>query len=249
MSMNKVCNVEDWKKLKIDEEPKRRKTWEVQMALDALKPVSKSGCEILGVGAGYESTIFHLCNTGARVWATDIYVDANQWSNFAPISMLTDPSSCSPFPFDETKLITQHMDMRHLRCPDNYFDGVFSSGSIEHVGDLADVANAAKEIGRVLKPGGTASISTEFKLSGDGYGWDGVVVFDEEMLNEHIIKPSGLKLTSKLDLKISKATLDTAYPLSDFVNAYNRGIQITHDDVVLSHDGILFTSIHLVLTK
>ena len=41
-----------------------------------------------------------------------------------------------------------------LRYPDDTFDGIFSSGSIEHFGDLQDVANAAYEMGRVLKPGG-----------------------------------------------------------------------------------------------
>lgn len=32
MNLNRVCNYEDWELLGLDEQPKRRKTWEVEMA-------------------------------------------------------------------------------------------------------------------------------------------------------------------------------------------------------------------------
>ncbi len=60
----------------------------------------------------------------------------------------------------------QHIDGRWLRFPDETFDGIYSSGSIEHFGGLDFVANAAFEMGRVLKPGGVLTLSTEFKIAG-----------------------------------------------------------------------------------
>lgn len=63
------------------------------------------------------------------------------------------------------------------------YDGVFSSGSIEHFDSL--VASAAYEIGRVLKPSGIAVIATAFKVAGlrgvDGWG-PFVILFSPEKL-------------------------------------------------------------------
>ena len=53
------------------------------------------------------------------------------------------------------------MDGRRLTFPDASFDAVFTVSSIEHFGAPGDVARAAAEIGRVLRPGGHALIITE----------------------------------------------------------------------------------------
>ncbi len=57
-------------------------------------------------------------------------------------------------------------DMRQLSFEDNFFDGIWSSGSIYHV-TKSDVKNVINEFGRTLKPEGVVAIS--FKL-GQGEG-------------------------------------------------------------------------------
>ena len=54
-----------------------------------------------------------------------------------------------------------YADARELPFPDGAFDVVFSLSSIEHFGGPRDVARAAREMGRVLKPGGHAFVVTE----------------------------------------------------------------------------------------
>jgi SAM-dependent methyltransferase len=247
MKHNKVCNLEDWDELGIKRLPRRRKDWEVAMALEALGAVE--GQDILGVGAGADRAVFELCNRGARVWATDLYASPGEWGLFAPREMLTNPAACAPMAFDDRRLVVQHMDARRLRFPDASFDGLFSLGSIEHFGALADIAQASREIGRVLKPGGIAAIATEYRLSGDGDGWPGVVLFSPATLDEAIVQPSGLRRLDKPDWSISEATLATAYPLAEFVQSYEAGREMRRDDVVLEHVGYTFTSVMVVLKK
>jgi SAM-dependent methyltransferase len=57
------------------------------------------------------------------------------------------------------------MDGRALDFPDESFDAVFTVSSIEHFGAPEQIARAASEIGRVLKPGGHAIIVTECLVS------------------------------------------------------------------------------------
>ena len=147
--------------------------------------------------------------------------------------------------FNRKRIVVQHMDGRRLNYPDNSFDGIFSSGSIEHFGGWSDIATAAREIGRVLKPGGIASISTEFKLSGEGEGWNGIRLFTPDLLQQHIIKPSGLTLVDIPDWSVDEATLATAWDLRDIVF---HGKKPPVEGVLREH-GFLFTSVHLALRK
>lgn len=226
---------------------KRRKSWEIQMALDTLEhfgaviPVA----EILGVGAGREDTIFHLSNKVRRVFATDLYLDPGAWTLHHKPDLLM--GKYPDIPHNPQRIIFQHMDGRCIQHPSESFEGVFSSGSIEHFGAWDDIAQAAREIGRVLKPGGIASISTEFKISGDGDGWPGVKLFTPETLQRYIIEPSGLSLVDEptWDQPLGDETLATAWSLEAIV-ARN---EIPPQEVVLSHDGYLFTSVHLALVK
>src|SRR5207248_5207432 len=77
-------------------------------------------------------------------------------------SMLADPAGHAPaYPWREEALEVHDMDDRRLTFPDASFDAVFTVSSIEHFGTPRDIAQAAAEIGRVLKPGGHALIITE----------------------------------------------------------------------------------------
>jgi hypothetical protein len=191
-----------------------------------------------------------------EVVATDIYAHAEQWADVAPASFLANPSTFAPVPYDTRRLVPLHMDGRVLEFPDNSFDGVFSSGSIEHFGSTEAVSNAAYEIGRVLKVGGVATIATEFKLGGPpGEGWDpNVILFTPETLQKFIVEASGLEPVDQPDFHLSEATLSVRRDLLSFLEGTrdlsDPAVKIAHyPNLVLLHEGYLFCSVHLALRK
>ena len=238
---NKVLDPADFQEWGIT----KRKQWEVQMAFNCLHDhkVLKPSAEILGVGAGQESTIFMLSNEVRRVFATDLYLTPGMWSQHAPLDMMIDPSKCAKnIPHNPRRIVPQHADMLDLPYEDDTFDGAFSSGSIEHVGSYEKVAQAIQEIARVVKPGGVISLSTEWKLSGLGSGWDpNVLLFDPETLLQYIVEPSGCEYEGIS----SPAILDVEpYPFIEIVQGRRPEVEM-----VLEHEGYVFTSVHIVLIK
>jgi ubiquinone/menaquinone biosynthesis C-methylase UbiE len=120
-----------------------RKQWEVAMAFRSLRDHGALGpdAEVLGVGAGIEPTVFFLTGHVGRVFATDLYLEAGDWDRSAKAGMLAEPRQFwPPATLDLQRLVVQHMNALDLRYDDNSFDGVFSSSSIEHFGDLDDVS-------------------------------------------------------------------------------------------------------------
>lgn len=245
-----------------------RKDWEVAMAVRALERFGalRPDATILGVAAGTEDTIFYLTRRVERVFATDRYLVPGDWAPLAPPLMLVEPQALAPFPFDADRLVVQHMDGRALRYPDNSFDGIFSSGSVEHFGELRDVAMAAYEMGRVLKPGGVLALSTEFLLSGPrgGIGWPGLtLLFDEQNLHRYIVEASGLELVDDLVTSASDATFAAPRNLSLVIAHYCSDLQQAghgpdkapeyalweFPHLVLVHDDYVFCSVHLTLRK
>jgi hypothetical protein len=110
----------------------------------AALPLSRGGmlrddAEALGVGAGNEPTLFWLTNHVRRIFATDIYLNPDSWTESADVSMLVDPAVHWPFEWQPRRLVAQHMDGRGLRYEDESFDAIFSSSSLEHFGDRQDV--------------------------------------------------------------------------------------------------------------
>jgi FkbM family methyltransferase len=283
MRLNKLCDLEDfddpdlvalmreisgYKEVVLPGFPKgaeHRKDWEVAMAVRAFRDlgVLRPDAVVLGVAAGVEDTVFYLTRHVRQVFSTDRYLSAGEWLPTAPVSMIIDPSLVAPDNFDPTRLVVQHMDARSLRYPDDFFDGVFSSSSIEHVGEMADVANAAYEMGRVLKPGGVLSLSTELLLSGPpgGIGWPNqTLVFSPENLQRYVIEASGLELVDELDLRVSARSRalgirDLAYVVNDRAARAAAGDPLPEyarqdfPHTMLRHLGYEFTSVHLALRK
>ena len=103
------------------------------------------------------------------------------------------------------RLVVQHMDGRHLRYEDGSFDGIFSSGSIEHFGSLDEIRESVVEMYRVLRPGGVAALATEYRLDGPP-GYRGTVLFDEDELRRVVLDGIPWQLASPLDLSISDET-------------------------------------------
>lgn len=213
-----------------------RKVWEFAMLALYLQEAGRlhDGTRALAVGAGDERILFWLANRMGAVVATDIYGTGEFAAREAHASMLTDPAAHAPYPYREDHLQVQWMDGRRLAFPDASFDVVFSLSSIEHVGGPRDIAAAAAEIGRVLKPGGHAMIVTDCVV--DRAWRDAAVVdvairlatvnrrrrgatlrrrsnldqmFTPRELRTRIVGPSGLRLIQPLDLTLSERTRQT----------------------------------------
>ncbi|MBZ5590197.1 MAG: class I SAM-dependent methyltransferase [Acidobacteriia bacterium] len=229
-----------------------RKHWETAMTVRALRDhgVLRPDAELLGVGAGREDAMFHLTGLVRRVFATDLYLSPGEWSYFASPLMLVAPERLARLPFQRERLVVQHMDGRWLRYPDATFDAVFSASSIEHFGPLAEIAAAAYEMGRVLKPGGVLSLSTELRVDGPagGSGWPGVVLLEDASIRRFIVEASGLELVDDLDLTMSKATLSTRCAIADLVATAGTDEE-PYPQILLTNEGYVFDSVHLTLRK
>ena len=121
------------------------------------------------------------------------------WAESANLNMFLAPQRYWPQPWNRRRLVVQHMNGLDLQYEDETFDGIFSSGSIEHFGGYPEVQQAAREMGRVLKPGGVLTLSTEYRLAGPPPGLPGILMFSQAELFEHIVDPSGLEPVDTFD--------------------------------------------------
>ena len=221
-----------------------RKVWEFAMVQLFLEDAGRldDTTEVLSVGAGNERILYWLADRVGRVVATDIYGDGAFAAREAELSMLEDPRTHAPWPYREDHLEVRWMDGRSLDFDDASFDAVFTVSSIEHFGGPRDVARAAAEIGRVLRPGGHAIVITEclvrrhplnaapvdaaLRAATLGSKRRGATLrrrgplgeaFTPRELRTRIVGPSGLRLMQPLDLRLSLeswGTVDNAsYPL------------------------------------
>jgi SAM-dependent methyltransferase len=238
----KLCDIRDFDdpkvRARIDDivpglEPPQhlyRKYWEYAMLTLFLEDsgLLHDDTRILSVGAGHETVLFWLANRVAKVVASDIYGEGAFGEQEADRTMLTDPASFSPYPYRESHLEVRHMDAKQLEFDDDSFDAVFSLSSIEHFGSWADIRRASSEMGRVLRPGGSAFVVTECflgrsllvpfvqeagsKVTG-GRVFGAMRVFTPQTLVSEIIEPSGLQLVQPLDTALSPETTESVNEL------------------------------------
>ena len=243
-----------------------RKTWELTMLSLFLEEAGllDGASRILSVGAGREAILFWLAPRVGRMVATDVYGTGEFAGYDAPAEMLSDPAALSPYDVDLGNLDVQVADGRHLDCfGDGTFDAVFSLSSIEHFGGPADVARAASEIGRVLRPDGHAFIVTELSLvrppaprrtgrsvlRAVSQGRLGKrEVFTRAELQRDVIAPTGLELMQELDTSISPASLQNLA-----VRRFGRWLRTPtgnfHPHFAIRVAGETFTSVGLPLRK
>jgi SAM-dependent methyltransferase len=214
-----------------------RKVWEFGIVMLFLADVGvlNDDTRALSVGAGDERILFWLANRVGEIVATDTYGEGEFSGAEADASMLTDPRGHAPFPYREERLTVVGMNARELRFPDESFDVVLTISSIEHFGTRREIAAAAAEIGRVLKPGGYAVIVTDcfvtlsaidtlpvwFALRRLTGGRRSALatprrrsalaqVFTPRELQSAIAEPSGLRMLQPLETDVSPATWE--YP-------------------------------------
>lgn len=228
--------------------PVHRKSWEMVMALYSLTTLGALGdsAEVLGIGAGREQTIGALSHACRRVFATDLYLTPGGWQAVASAKLLVDPR---PFftSINPRRVVFQHADGRHLPYEEGTFDGLFSSSSFEHFGDARDVRKAVEEACRVLKSGGIAAISTEYKISGPGVGWDNVQVFDRDRIVQVWLEGISWDLVDEVNYDLD----DSPYVDFDrtFVDPVYRDTVDPHLYLETRTFGYRCTSLHLTFRK
>jgi len=250
-----------------------RKLWEYAMLAMFLGDAGRlqEDTEILAVGAGHEDVLYWLANRVGRVVATDIYGEGGFSGREAQDAMLADPSQFAPYPYREDRLEARWMDARRLEFADHSFDAVFSLSSIEHFGTPADIARSAKEMGRVLRPGGHAFIVTEcftgFHLLDTAIVQTAVRaltlgrraahatprnreidVFTPRELESRIVGPSGLRLMQPLDRDLSPETFDNLTRFVGDGDLYPASGRF-HPHITLRTIGAPWTSVCLALEK
>jgi SAM-dependent methyltransferase len=231
-----------------------RKYWEVAMTARAFRDLGVLGddARVLGVGAGHEATIYWLTRQVGQVIATDLYQAEDDWSETDSSGhMLTDPGRFWDGPWDPDRLEVQNMDALSLGFPDDSFDGVFSSSSIEHFGEFADIRRSIEEIYRVLKPGGVAALATEFMIEGPSNGWPGLYLFDEPALRAAIFDGLWWDPASPLDTRVSADTLSAPVELQEALKEPRANVQewSQYPHLILRDGPFLFTSVHVAMVK
>jgi SAM-dependent methyltransferase len=264
VKLNKLCYVEDWENIEIRDtlseinklHPKgfiHRKDWEWALGLIAMRRFGKldTNSIAIGIGSGTEPIPFYLANKIEHVYATDLYETDEKWKRAAPSDFPDNPKKYAPFPYKEEALTVLRMDGTNLEFPSESFDIAFSFSSIEHFGgeNHSGALRSLREIERVLKPGGIATITTEYIINDKKHP----EFFNRQTIFSHLIdKLVALQLVEPLDLRITSKTLDT---VADFFSVdvhwddIDEDYKRNHPLIVLRVRNILFTSLMLVFQK
>jgi glycosyltransferase involved in cell wall biosynthesis/SAM-dependent methyltransferase len=226
--------------------------------LEALRP----DAVVLHVGAGTSPLLFALANHSEQVFAVDWYLDSSTWDGPAPRFMLYSPEIAAPPAAQIRRIVAQHMEPYALRFPDSSFDVVVCTNVLEHCHSLTEVAGTAYELGRVLKPGGILSITTQYRISGPpgGSGWDSYNVFSAEEIERSIVEATGLELLEQLrtdlstELRVSRRNISLVTgdnSLTQPLQYRRRGEapKSIHPHLISVHNGYAYCTIHLTLRK
>ena len=251
----------------------RRKFWEYARLALYLEEVGAIGedTEALAVAAGHEEPLYWMANRIGRMVASDIYGEGEFSGREAAATMLTDPTAFAPYSYREDRLEVRTMNALALDAPDGSFDVVFSLSSIEHFGSPAQIATAAREMARVLRPGGHLVLATEcfvgrhpldvplvqfaIRLATRGRRCSTATpreriidVFTPREIQRDIVRPSGLRLVQPLDETVSPQTWDNLITWVGDGELHPRtGDPYPH--ILLKGPGAPWTSAMLMLRK
>ena len=189
------------------------KIWEGMTALDIIsREGDERSSKIVDLGARYGVILPWLAKSGFRnLWGCDLtypFPPLRAWLFGGNLRAAAQTIGW----IVSKRLKLSRQDMSDLGYPDASFDFVTCLSVIEHV---ADPSAALKEMRRILKPGGTALISTDY--------WDGLVdtsgidicgqparVYDKETLQADLIeaaRESGLELVGPVDLDVDETVV------------------------------------------
>ncbi len=147
--------------------PFSRRSWEWAQAILAMRRFGKlnNNSKAIGIASATAPLLFYLANNVNHVYATDWY-DSTKYED-TPSDFPENPIKYALFPYKEDALTVLRMDATNLEFPSDTFDIAFSISSIEHFGgkNHSGALKCLKEVERVLKTGGIATITTEYILN------------------------------------------------------------------------------------
>jgi SAM-dependent methyltransferase len=242
--------------------PTSPRHWEAGAVIGALRSQGLLAPEstLLVVGAGWEPLVFYLIQHVHRVFAVDRYLTHD--ASGARLMMMQ-PADVQPYETPLRNLVVQHMDERQLNFPDDTFDGVIVLGTLERAQSLQEIAWAAYEWGRVLKPGGIVSVCAKYRLAAP----PGQKICRHMLLpnipeiQHYVVEASGLEPIDELRADVTDATLASGRDISRFATAQGNALhspRLLPDDafdwlnqpfLVHVYRGFVFSSIHLALRK
>jgi SAM-dependent methyltransferase len=231
-----------------------RKTWEFAMGVRALRAggALTAHAEGLSVGAGHEAILYFLTRHCRRLLATDIYGSGDFARGESSGLMLVDPDLFAPYPYERRRLLAAYMDALDLRLEDGTIDFVVSFGSIEHFGGVEAAATSLSEMGRVLRPGGIAFVTTEMLVDGGpAASLPGLELFTPDSLAALVEADPRLDWLDGSDLSVPDENLPVI-DLADEIGRIEAGDQsYPHLRIGVRHDGgyRVFSSVSLALRR
>jgi SAM-dependent methyltransferase len=173
---------------------------EYDLVINTLGPID--GCRVLDVGSPKLPTLVLARRTRCELYSTDI-----RDYFIAPTAEFLNKLGHGDRVGRDIHL--EVADARRLPYPDSFFDHVFSISVLEHIPDDGD-SQAMHELSRVLRPGGSLTLTVPYASSGYVEEWvrGGVYEragdhsrqtfyqrrYDAERLTARLIGPSGLRL-------------------------------------------------------
>ena len=219
--------------LSVDRRDMHRKPYEFAQLVFACRALGalREDSQVISVGAGHEQILYWLANHVRQVIATDMYEGV--WQDVqgreGDPRVIEHPEDYAPFPYRRDHLLFMRMDGRKLAFADGTFDIAYSLSSIEHFGSFEASAEAVREMGRVLKPGGILALATEFVLSGPAHD----ETFQPAEFAALIDQP-GLRLVQPMDVDVYRRYAYTA------IDLYRNPYQAPH--MVVRFNDTVFTT-------
>jgi len=170
------------------------RAYDCSVALKQIDFKDKIVCEL-----GARDSIFssYLTKIVEKIYASDTFMG---WGDLGDLKFWE--NLWDKFSFDKSKHVSEYQDMQKLSYEDNSMDVVVSFSAIEHIPNGGDIL-AAKEMGRVCKPGGKIVIGTDMCSS---HQWHhGGYFYDEKALFERIIESTGCSLVGTSDFNFDNS--------------------------------------------
>jgi hypothetical protein len=217
-----------------------RKSWEYQQVVRGAARLGAlhRGAEVLCFPAGRERTVYELSNRARRVFAADVYGNAETG---VCDPFLIDPGLFARQPYQPALLIPCHMDSRFIRFEPESFDLVVCPAFSGYPATKEAAGNLVLEFERVLRPGGLLVLSIELVVNGGTPVLAGPQLYDSALLQEVLSWSAGLRMIGPLQETVDDATAATSIPLADAKQQSKRG-ELHFPHIVLDVEGRLFTT-------
>lgn len=230
-----------------------QETWGTAMAVRTLREAGalRRDGRLLVLGAAAIPVVSLASRSAAEVVVADLFLGMTSRDAEEALLMLASPESFARTGLDPSRVTVRHMDDRVLVFPDESFDGVVASASMGRSGRDEDVAAAAYEIGRVLRPGGVATLTLDLLVMGPARegGAPGRRLFAEPDLRRLVVDASGLEPLDELDLSVSARTLETPRDMEAILEDRPRDGRFGVSQLVAVHEGQVVATVHLGLAK